>query len=102
MVGLPEIGVVIGDTYEITRMIDKGGFGAVFLAKHIPMQRDVALKMLIAHGPDPSEMIERFKREVMAIRILSHPNTVRIFDLRDDAENLHLYYTMEYLKGVTL
>ena len=102
MVGLPEIGDVIDDTYEITRLIGKGGFGAVFLARHLPMQRDVALKMLIAHGPDPTETIERFKREVMAIRILSHPNTVRIFDFRDDPEAGHLYYTMEYLKGVTL
>ena len=102
MAGLPEIGDIIDDTYEIKKMIGKGGFGAVFLAKHIPMERDVALKMLLAHGPDPGEMIERFRREVMAIRILSHPNTVRIFDFRDSPEDLHLYYTMEYLKGVTL
>lgn len=102
MRGLPEVGEVVDDTYEIKQLLGRGGFGAVFLALHIPMSRDVALKMLLAHGPDPSEMIERFKREVMAIRSLAHPNTVRIFDYRDSVEQGLLYYTMEYLRGETL
>ena len=101
MQGLPELGEVVDDMYEIRKQLGAGGFGAVFLARHLAMDRDVALKMLIAHGPRPEEMIERFKREVMAIRVLSHPNTVRIFDYRDSAQGL-LYYTMEYLKGETL
>lgn len=101
MHGLPEIGDVIDDTYEIISKLGAGGFGAVFLANHIPMDRQVALKMLLAHGPRPEEMVERFRREVMATRVLTHPNTVRIFDFRD-SENHLLYYTMEYLRGDTL
>ncbi len=102
MSGLPNIGDVIDETYRVTKKIGQGGFGAVFLARHIHMERDVALKMLLAHGPNPEEMVERFKREVLAIRSLAHPNTVRIFDFRDSIEGTHLYYAMEYLKGVNL
>ena len=100
--GLPSIGAVIDDTYEIKSLLGKGGFGAVFLARHIPMEREVALKMLLAQGHNPGEMVQRFRREVMAIRNLSHPNTVRIFDYRDSTEDTLIYYTMEYLRGGTL
>ena len=102
MQSLPSVGSIIDDTYEIKSLLGKGGFGAVFLARHIPMEREVALKMLIAHGHNPQEMTQRFRREVMAIRNLSHPNTVRIFDYRDSTEDTLIYYTMEYLKGCTL
>lgn len=101
MQGMPQIGEVVDEMYEIRKQLGAGGFGAVYLARHLAMDRDVALKMLVAHGPRPEEMIERFKREVMAIRVLSHPNTVRIFDYRDSASGL-LYYTMEHLRGETL
>lgn len=101
MQGLPEIGDVLDGNYKILSKLGAGGFGAVFLANHIPMDREVALKMLLAHGPRPEEMVERFRREVMATRVLSHPNTVRIFDYKDRDDHL-LYYTMEHLKGQTL
>ncbi|TXD39026.1 protein kinase [Lujinxingia vulgaris] len=101
MMNLPELGDVIDDTYEIRDILGKGGMGAVYLARQINMDRDVAMKILVASGPKFEEMVKRFRREVMAIRNLSHPNTVRIYDFRDDPEGL-LYYTMEALRGETL
>ncbi len=95
---LPQVGDLIDGLYEIREQLGVGGFGAVYLARHKTMDRDVALKLLVASGPSPQEMIERFRREVMATRVLSHPNTIRIFDFRDSPEGL-LYYTMEYLRG---
>ena len=101
MKSLPEIGDVVDDTYELVSILGSGGFGAVYRARQINMDRDVALKLLIASGPKFEEMVKRFRREVMAIRNLTHPNTVRIYDFRDDPEGL-LYYTMEALDGKTL
>ncbi len=102
MQALPSLGAIIDETYEIKSLLGKGGFGAVYLARHIPMEREVALKLLLPQGHNPMEMVQRFRREVMAIRNLSHPNTVRIFDYRDSDEDTLIYYTMEYLRGETL
>merc|ERR1711974_308614 len=101
MQGLPEIGEVLDDTYEITEQLGQGGFGAVYLARQMSMDREVALKVLVAHAMKVDEMIQRFRREVMAVRNLSHPNTIRIYDFHDGADGV-LYYSMEYVKGPTL
>lgn len=101
MMKLPEAGEIIDDTYEIRSVLGTGGFGAVYLARQINMDRDVALKLLVASGPKFEEMVKRFRREVMAIRNLTHPNTIRVYDFRDNPDGL-LYYTMEALKGRNL
>ena len=101
MESLPEIGDVIDGTYELVSVLGTGGFGAVYRARQLNMDRDVALKMLVASGPKLEEMVKRFRREVMAIRNLTHPNTVRVYDFHDDPDGL-LYYTMEALEGHTL
>lgn len=101
MNSLPEIGDIVDDTYEIMGVLGKGGFGAVYRARQLSMERDVALKLLTASGPKFGEMVKRFRREVMAIRNLTHPNTVQIYDFHDDPDGL-LYYTMEALEGQTL
>ena len=44
MHALPSIGAIIDENYEIKSLLGKGGFGAVYLARHIPMEREVALK----------------------------------------------------------
>ena len=94
----PEIGDVLDDTYELVGLLGKGGFGAVYRARQLNMDRDVALKLLIAGGPNFKQMVKRFRREVMAIRNLQHPNTVRIYDFRDRSDGV-VYYTMEALEG---
>ncbi len=101
MTNLPEIGDVIDGTYEIQNVLGTGGFGAVYRARQINMDRDVALKLLVASGAKFDEMVKRFRREVMAIRNLNHPNTIQIYDFRDNPDGL-LYYTMEALDGQTL
>lgn len=101
MQSLPEIGDVLDETYELVSVLGTGGFGAVYRARQLNIDRDVALKMLVAGGPKFGEMVKRFRREVMAIRNLTHPNTVRIYDFRDNPDGL-LYYTMEALDGKTL
>ena len=101
MQGLPQPGDVLDSTYRIEAELGKGGFGAVYLARQISMDREVALKVLVANAMKVDEMIQRFRREVMAVRNLGHPNTIRIYDFRDRADGM-LYYAMEYIKGPTL
>lgn len=102
MQGLPQVGDILDDTYRIESLLGQGGFGAVYLARQISMDRQVAIKVLVAHAMNVDEMIERFRREVMAVRNLQHPNTIRIYDFRGDREDGLLYYAMEYIKGDTL
>lgn len=102
MQGLPQIGDILDETYRIESLLGQGGFGAVYLARQISMDRQVAIKVLVAHAMNVDEMIERFRREVMAVRNLQHPNTIRIYDFRGDREDGLLYYAMEFIKGDTL
>jgi len=102
MQGLPQVGDILDDTYRIESLLGQGGFGAVYLARQISMDRQVAIKVLVAHAMNVDEMIERFRREVMAVRNLQHPNTIRIYDFRGDREDGLLYYAMEFIKGDTL
>lgn len=102
MQGLPQIGDILDETYQIESLLGQGGFGAVYLARQISMDRQVAIKVLVAHAMNVDKMIERFRREVMAVRNLQHPNTIRIYDFRGDREDGLLYYAMEFIKGDTL
>ena len=102
MQGLPQIGDILDETYRVESLLGQGGFGAVYLARQISMDRQVAIKVLVAHAMNVDEMIERFRREVMAVRNLQHPNTIRIYDFRGDREDGLLYYAMEFIKGDTL
>lgn len=64
----------IGD-YEVLSEIARGGFGAVYRARH-PAGHEVAIKVLLdQHDPDE---VERFLREGEALRRLNHPNVVRV------------------------
>ncbi len=102
MQGLPQIGEVLDDTYRIESLLGQGGFGAVYLARQLSMDRQVAIKVLVAHAMKVDEMTQRFRREVMAVRNLEHPNTIRIYDFRDNNSDGILYYSMEYVRGRTL
>jgi hypothetical protein len=67
--------------YEIVRSIGKGAMGMVYLAHDTVLERDVALKVMVAQIADDPELIQRFAREAKAVAKMTHPNVVTVFDL---------------------
>ena len=91
---------IIGNRYQITKLIGKGGMAEVYLAWDNILNREVAIKILKSDMADDDLALERFKREAGATTQLSHPNIVDVYDVGDDG-NSH-YIVMEYVKGYTL
>jgi len=87
----------LGDDYELLEEIGAGGFGRVYRARDLALERDVAIKVLHpALTPDPGVM-ERFRREAQLAARLRHPNIVSILDIMGRAGLT--WYTMEYVPG---
>lgn len=87
--------------YALKRRIGRGGMGEVWLAYHSGLQRDVALKILRQEQDSDPIAVRRFEQEVAATTLLTHPNTVRIFD-HGVTEDGIWFYAMELLEGVNL
>jgi TPR repeat protein/tRNA A-37 threonylcarbamoyl transferase component Bud32 len=91
----------IGQRYVLEEEIGQGGMGAIFKARHIAMDRQVAIKVLLADiSKDPQAMM-RFQVEARAASILSHPNIITIHEF-DITEQGIPFLVMEYLEGFTL
>ena len=91
---------IIGNRYQIIKLIGKGGMAEVYLAWDSILNREVAVKILKSDMADDEIALERFKREAGATTQLSHPNIVDVYDVGDE-EDKH-YMVMEYIKGYTL
>lgn len=94
-----ELGSVIAGKYRLEAVIGRGGFGAVYQARHAVTGQGVALKLLTRHH-DPVATT-RFFQEAQATSRLSHPNTIRLYDFGEDDRG-RLYLVMELLTGRTL
>jgi hypothetical protein len=87
--------------YAIQDQLGRGGMGAVYLAQHLELRRNVAIKVLVAGKEEDQKLaIERFLREARAAAALDHPNIVRIFDVCRHGDVPYL--VMEYVEGETL
>ena len=74
------IGQVIGDRYRIETMLGEGGMGAVFRARHLSLDRPVAIKVLHPRLFDDAHVRKRFEREALASSKLDHPGCVQVMD----------------------
>ncbi len=91
--------VTIGD-FQATTKIGQGGMGAVYRARQLSLDREVALKVLARHLVDDPKFVQRFKREAKVMARLDHPNIIRCYSIGEEA-NLH-YLAMEYVDGGSL
>jgi serine/threonine protein kinase len=95
------IGHVLGSDLLIEDCLGRGGMGTVYLARHLNIGDLVAIKLLNPELVRDERVLDRFKREALAGRSFSHPNAVRIDDLRRTEDGV-FYMVMEYAPGQTL
>lgn len=86
--------------YDLIERIAQGGMGVVYKARHIGLDRVVALKMIRSGILATPKDVERFQREARAAARLHHPNIVTIHDIGEQ-DGQH-YYTMDYVPGENL
>jgi tetratricopeptide (TPR) repeat protein/predicted Ser/Thr protein kinase len=93
-------GAILGERYEVVRLLGQGGMGAVYQAKDRELDRQVALKVIRGDMAANPEILRRFKQELILARQITHKNVIRIFDL-GQSEGIK-YITMEYIEGEDL
>ncbi len=86
--------------YKIVRPLGRGGMGSVYLARHMKLGREVALKVLATHRLADPRMQSRFESEMRAVGRLSHPNIVTAHDARE-IEGTAVLVT-EFIDGLNL
>ena len=90
----------LGDDYELMELLGTGGFGRVYRARDLHLERLVALKVLHpALIRDPG-VVERFRREAQLAARLDHPNIVNIYEI--GGRSGLIWYTMELIGGPSL
>jgi eukaryotic-like serine/threonine-protein kinase len=94
------VGTVLGERYEIVRLLGQGGMGAVYHARDRELEREVALKVIRSDMAANPEILRRFKQELILARQITHKNVIRIFDL-GQADGIK-FITMEYIEGEDL
>ncbi len=93
-------GAVIAGKYEIVRRIGAGGMGEVYEARHIRMDKRLAIKALNRETAESPDAVARFLREAEAASRIRHPNVIEVFDVDESFDPP--YMVMEYLEGCSL
>jgi eukaryotic-like serine/threonine-protein kinase len=86
--------------YEILGVLGRGAMGVVYRARQVRLNRQVALKMILAGDHAGPEVLARFLAEAATIARLRHPNIVQIYAIGDwDGRP---YVELEYVEGGSL
>jgi len=94
------IGTVLTDRYEILREIGRGGYSVVFAARDRDLGADVAIKLLVPPPAVAHIARERMRREVQAVRALTHHHIVAVHDFVEDGPRS--FIVMELVDGSDL
>lgn len=85
--------------YEILGVLGRGGMGVVYRARHVRLDRLVALKMILGDHASP-EQVERFLVEARAVARLQHPHIVQIHEIGECEGSP--YFSLEFVDGGSL
>ncbi len=80
----PTVGAVLLDRFELVHELGRGGYSVVYAARDSKLDQEVAIKLLVPPPATAQTARERMRREAQAVRALSHPNIVRLYDYLED------------------
>ena len=98
--GYLKLGDLLKGRYEILREIGRGGYSVVYAARDREVDSEVAIKLLVPPPADAATARERMRREVHAVRGLSHSHIVAVHDFVD--EHPWSFIVMELVDGPDL
>jgi len=93
-------GQTVGNKYRLGELLGAGGFGVVYRARHLHLQRQQAIKVLLEQHFLKSEFRTRFLREAQLVAALDHPYIIHLDDFW--VEPTCAYLVMPYISGGTL
>ncbi len=101
---MPSIGDLLAERYRLDDLIGSGGFASVFRAHDLRLDRDVAVKVLLANGAMDPVIAARFDREARVLAAVSHPNVVAIHDVEpgDPTSGAEPFLVMDLCDGGSL
>ena len=95
------VGSVIAERYHVLSKLGEGGMGQVYLAEHVKMGRQSAVKVMHPATVHDTATIARFNREAANASRIDHPNVAGIYDFGETPDGL-VYLAMQYIEGPTL
>ncbi len=94
-------GLVVDDRYKLRGALGVGGMGTVYEAKHLLIDRTLAIKFLEPSLAHDQETLTRFSNEARVFSTVGHPNLVEVTDMGKTPEGIP-YMVMELLEGTDL
>ena len=94
----PTIGTVLDETYRIDRLLAGGGCGDVYVATHVRLGSEVAVKVLHPSLAGNAQALARLQREADIMSTLRHPHIVQILDFNVTEHGVP-FLVMELLEG---
>src|SRR5262249_48284281 len=95
----------VAGRYRIVKPLAQGGMGQVYEAEDLMLNERVALKSMRAGSGHWGNAMDRFRREALLARRVTHPNVCRIFEVgthRMPSGHEEVFLTMELIDGETL
>lgn len=90
--------------YRLLKLLGKGGMSSVYLAEHVLMRRQCAIKVLPTKRVNDTSYLGRFHREAQAVASLDHPNIIKAYDVDKETEkDIEIHFlVMEFVDGRSL
>jgi serine/threonine-protein kinase len=94
-------GSMVGNDYEVDHRLGAGAMGEVYAARHLRLNKRVAIKAISPRLSEDLDAVERFVQEARTLAQMRHPGLVDVLGFGELADG-RAYFVMEFLSGTTL